>query len=84
MRGYTQAVHPHACGDNFVNALTVVGDCGPPPRLWGQLWVIDRDGVTHRSTPTPVGTTRKPVFVVRGKTVHPHACGDNAPPGGRL
>ena len=31
------AVHPHACGENFLNVRTGKTFCGSPPRVWGKL-----------------------------------------------
>ena len=32
-------VHPHGRGDNLAQALRAYGDCGSPPRAWGQSCV---------------------------------------------
>ena len=33
-----ETVHPHACGENRLNTMTVTFDFGSPPRLWGKLF----------------------------------------------
>jgi hypothetical protein len=32
-----RAVHPHACGDNFLAFYFAFSSAGSPPRVWGQL-----------------------------------------------
>ena len=51
------AVHPHACGENSNDILSVLGARGPPPRLWGKLPYAATASAKARSTPTPVGKT---------------------------
>ncbi len=73
------SVHPHACGDNPLLSQPAVRACGSPPRLWGQCIGHVRQSLERRFTPTPVGTIAKEAPMQTELTVHPHACGDNAP-----
>ena len=57
-------------------------ELGSPPRVWGKLHVPEGQGALHRFTPTRVGKTHNVATLHRGKSVHPHACGENARPAG--
>ena len=37
LRTLVNTVHPHACGEHFVNNRTYFLNCGSSPRLWGTL-----------------------------------------------
>ena len=74
----TIAVHPHACGDNMRMACCMRRNFGSPPRVWGQPDLAHPWNLNIRFTPTRVGTTRRAPRIFYRKTVHPHACGDNA------
>ena len=52
-----RAVHPHACGENPGLAVTAGVVRGPPPRVWGKLYVTKILDWRDRSTPTRVGKT---------------------------
>jgi len=72
-------VHPHACGDDRPGRPLFVACGGSPPRVWGRRkWArpARRGG---RFTPTRVGTTNALLDGVQRASVHPHACGDDAP-----
>ena len=73
-------VHPHARGENFSGTPIWYSTCGPPPRAWGKLRAGARRIPHHRSTPTRVGKTQKPVIAVIFSPVHPHARGENSRP----
>ena len=71
----TNAVHPHACGENHGYGYDVAAYVGPPPRVWGEHRFPRVPWISHRSTPTRVGRTI-PLCVGSVKfQVHPHACG---------
>ena len=84
----SRAVHPHACGDNSSLRRRTSSSVGSPPRVWGQRRVGFQPDLAPRFTPTRVGTTRRARGGWGGRTVHPHACGDNGkvwePPSRRL
>ena len=70
-------VHPHACGEHTLPALTEVKGDGSSPRLWGTQNQRRYDTWRKRFIPTPVGNTE---MIVDGPTispVHPHACGEH-------
>ena len=72
------SVHPHACGDNQSQLIEPENAPGSPPRVWGQPPVLDHAIYGGRFTPTRVGTTPGSACGCSRRTVHPHACGDNA------
>ena len=53
----SQAVHPHARGDNLRLWRRVRREAGSPPRAWGQRRTSPRHQPQRRFTPTRVGTT---------------------------
>src|SRR5438876_957122 len=56
-------VHPHVRGDNLVIQVHRVPVNGSPPRAWGQRRSVgDWLSMTHRFTPTCVGTTLRTGF----------------------
>ncbi len=71
------AVHPHACGDDWISLRWVGFLVGSPPRLWGRFPVNRHHGEQDRFTPTPVGTIVPALCVEHSTAVHPHACGDD-------
>ncbi len=50
-------VHPHACGNNGCSRRGTCFDDGSPPRVWGQLLLLQPLLLGLRFTPTRVGTT---------------------------
>ena len=71
------AVHPHARGDNLNGSVADDYPDGSPPRAWGQRKAFPRYRPPDRFTPTRVGTTPSVLVDGPGRTVHPHARGDN-------
>ena len=71
------AVHPHACGDNWLFDFESELFTGSPPRVWGQPDIGRLCRRVVRFTPTRVGTTRVRARARATRSVHPHACGDN-------
>ena len=70
-------VHPHGRGDNARGELVELPARGSPPRAWGQ-WLFRRiTSLTHRFTPTGVGTMAVSAYNVAYSSVHPHGRGDN-------
>ncbi len=51
---------------------------GSPPRVWGKRAQCLDTGVKRRFTPTRVGKTRNWRSSASKRSVHPHACGENA------
>ncbi len=70
------AVHPHARGDEARLSEFHLYVTGSPPRAWGRGKARSRDHRWHRFTPTRVGTSRSRPRSPTGRTVHPHARGD--------
>ncbi len=59
MRSLTcsRSVHPHACGEHLVSAITPSQIFGSSPRMWGTLPTV-KDGIAKgRFIPTHVGNT---------------------------
>ena len=77
-QGVDVAVHPHACGDNAPAMCATCCVTGSPPRVWGQLPPVGCRLQRRRFTPTRVGTTHRCPRATIRRSVHPHACGDNA------
>ncbi len=73
----SDAVHPHACGENGANEGDKRVGGGTPPRLWGKRSAVASLDMDIRYTPTPVGKTSSPCGGGAVSAVHPHACGEN-------
>jgi len=52
-----RSVHPHACGDDYIDGSHKAADVGSPPRVWGRLGRGCFASPHIRFTPTRVGTT---------------------------
>ena len=72
----SNAVHPHVCGEYFINGDVLGVPIGSPPRVWGILSLFAISSLLLRFTPTCVGNTRTPPSVAAIQTVHPHVCGE--------
>ena len=70
------SVHPHVCGEYDTNALAEGDVAGSPPRVWGIPIALPLHDSCGRFTPTCVGNTGYECTMKRGKTVHPHVCGE--------
>ena len=78
--GWACAVHPHGCGENHAFLENLKGGFGSPPRVWGKLPARYSAAGGGRFSPTGVGkmsSVHKPMLT---SPVHPHGCGENAPP----
>ncbi len=75
----SEAVHPHACGENDSARCDSFVERGSPPRLWGKQNGRIRALQARRFTPTPVGKTFSNRLPCDLSAVHPHACGENRP-----
>jgi len=73
----SRSVHPHARGDDGDGHMIRDAACGSPPRAWGRRQHSRRRKMYRRFTPTRVGTTRMPRYVLAYRAVHPHARGDD-------
>ena len=71
------SVHPHACGEHFLNKFSLIFLNGSSPRLWGTLPFFNTYSIFSRFIPTPVGNTHNLHCSKSDKTVHPHACGEH-------
>ena len=74
---YSQAVHPHACGEHICSNNIRCFISGSSPRLWGTPVERFFGSLSERFIPTPVGNTTipRPWWLII--TVHPHACGEH-------
>ncbi|ERY30139.1 hypothetical protein Q066_06039 [Pseudomonas aeruginosa BL12] len=70
-------VHPHACGEHRVGRRRLHPATGSSPRMWGTRCARQCRGVGERFIPTHVGNTTHMPPSSRGRTVHPHACGEH-------
>ena len=73
------AVHPHACGEYALAAVSRRCLPGSSPRVWGILEHIGGYGTPTRFIPTRVGNTRHRAVSNNLSAVHPHACGEYLP-----
>ena len=73
------SVHPRACGDNSHVQGCNESHGGSPPRVRGQCWRDDTERSNRRFTPARAGTMSYPGTRLASTSVHPRACGDNAP-----
>ena len=72
-------VHPRACGGNLAVPTDDGSNPGPSPRLRGKQQGAAVWTQYHGSIPAPAGETNgRPIFS-GALTVHPRACGGNAP-----
>ncbi len=74
---YTNADHPHACGENAMMWWKVRMLIGPSPRVWGEHQRGDRRPGRARTIPTRVGRTGQIAINAWINSDHPHACGEN-------
>ncbi len=70
------SVHPHACGERYLQAQTSGARAGPSPRLWGTPHARRGLQGSQRSIPTPVGNAKSQRGAASRCAVHPHACGE--------
>ena len=71
------SVHPHAGGENGLSMFPRRPVIGSPPRGWGKRRHRRLAQRRERFTPTRVGKTKCQTVTSAGKTVHPHAGGEN-------
>ncbi len=72
------SVHPHACGEDTLIFESGGAWSGSPPRVWGRLLALRTRMTPLRFTPTRVGKTIRPPSRCEQRSVHPHACGEDA------
>ncbi len=77
-KGGTNTVHPHACGEDHQHVPRQRLWIGSPPRVWGRRQNFIVPILTKRFTPTRVGKTVYGCPALRARSVHPHACGEDA------
>ena len=77
-------VHPHACGEEVPGSGFGKFRPGSSPRVWGRGLRTEPTVHPQRFIPTRVG--KSPSVHLTGNTaaVHPHACGEELPPGERI
>ena len=51
------SVHPHACGEHFINQIINIIIIGSSPRMWGTRKPLSEVGWRGRFIPTHVGNT---------------------------
>ena len=70
-------VHPHGCGEHFLQVQPASKRNGSSPRVWG-TWREDISRVSlHRFIPTGVGNMMVCWPFCDPVTVHPHGCGEH-------
>ena len=72
-------VHPHMRGEYRLNGLALEDSLGSPPHAWGILYFQQYYRVQQRFTPTCVGNTSHPCFILSITSVHPHMRGEYYP-----
>jgi len=72
-------VHPHACGEHFLNPCSEASRVGSSPRVWGTHCKPLPNNLSDRFIPTRVGNTWPFRAPKPTSTVHPHACGEHGP-----
>ena len=70
-------VHPHACGEHFLDCASRPCAGGSSPRMWGTRQAQAQKKPERRFIPTHVGNTRSRRWSLEGYPVHPHACGEH-------
>ena len=74
--GGQRTVHPHACGEYYMDKSGGNQSRGSSPRMWGIQRARKIGHGAARFIPTHVGNTRTPAHNILLLTVHPHACGE--------
>ena len=74
------AVHPHGCGEHRTVAAWAWLAPGSSPRVWGTPGVRRYFLRLCRFIPTGVGNTMVRMAGPSMVSVHPHGCGEHAPP----
>ena len=72
-----RAVHPRACGEHYVTALTENRFHGSSPRLRGTSPALSGRFDTIRFIPAPAGNMPTKVAAPKTEPVHPRACGEH-------
>ena len=80
----SSSVHPHVCGEGVASASATCDNAGSPPRVWGRRRRVGRSARPLRFTPTCVGKARSISDQYRGRSVHPHVCGEGDDDGPEL
>ncbi len=77
LRKFSQAVHPHGCGEHY--SIEDEGDDqdGSSPRVWGTQHRRRNTESERRFIPTGVGNTFAAPFAAAKCPVHPHGCGEH-------
>ncbi len=71
------AVHPHACGEHFLQIYFCRKTVGSSPRMWGTSLHSNWFRKFLRFIPTHVGNISYCIPSSISCTVHPHACGEH-------
>jgi len=77
------AVHPHGCGERFIEALRGRFTPGSSPRVWGTLVGSVTLATSNRFIPTGVGNALLRHNNRITDPVHPHGCGERVKPRGK-
>ena len=75
--GEVQTDHPHARGENEIEAGSGPAPDGPSPRTWGEHPRLFFAFDPSRTIPTHVGRTARSAINPDSSTDHPHARGEN-------
>ena len=73
---FSNAVHPHACGEIASVMSSQARIVGSPPRVWGNRAAGTDPMAAPRFTPTRVGKSSVTIQSANTDSVHPHACGE--------
>ena len=70
-------VHPHGCGEHAQSMISLSGNRGSSPRVWGTFGRGAGVAVPQRFIPTGVGNIFDDAGFTGFFAVHPHGCGEH-------
>ena len=71
-------VHPHVCGEHFLDGALQPHDFGSSPRVWGTFVITRQRQTVLRFIPTCVGNINFFFLDMNYSPVHPHVCGEHS------
>ena len=74
-----EAVHPRACGEQFLLKSRINPGSGSSPRLRGTALGFNHQVLDPRFIPAPAGNSHRQFLEGEGIPVHPRACGEQTP-----
>ena len=72
------SVHPHDCGEHYIEITGLGHNFGSSPRLRGTQPKPGLHPASHRFIPTTAGNTERQHNCKRPGAVHPHDCGEHS------